>query len=157
PGPALLREHGDDAHRILVVGDGAGQHGPDAASDRVRAELWPAVVPLQILGPDQLLLLKGRDARPLLVADLDLFQVAHAVIGYGRVQQVVVDVGQHQAGSVHGEDGVRGLDNLMHGVLDTHLAEAQPAEFVQRMTYVVYRDAHLPASSLPASSWAASS
>jgi len=61
----------------------------------------------------------------------------------------LANVGQHQAGAIHGEDRVSGLDDVVHRVLDPHLAEAQFAELVQRMAYVMYRDAHLPA---PASS-----
>jgi hypothetical protein len=37
---------------------------------------------------------------------------------------VVIDVGQHQAGAVDGEDRVSGLDDVMHRVLDPHLTEA---------------------------------
>jgi len=40
---------------------------------------------------------------------------------------------------------VGGLDNVMHGVLDPHLAEAQFAELVQRVSYILYRDIHLGA------------
>ena len=89
------------------------------------------------------------DARTFLVTYLEFLEVPHPVVGNGGVQQVVVDVGQHQAGAVHGEDRVRGLDDVVHRLLDAHLAEAQLAELVQRVTHVVHRDAHLPAPECP--------
>ena len=80
------------------------------------------------------------------MAYLQLFQMPHALIRHRGVEQVVVDVGQHQAGAVHGEDRVSGLDDVAHGVLDPHFAEAQLAQLVQRLPYIMHRDAHLPSS-----------
>jgi hypothetical protein len=69
---------------------------------------------------------------------LELLQVLHPVVGYRGVEQVMVDVGEHQAGAVHREDGMGGLDDVMHGVLDPHLPEAQLAELVQRMAHIMH-------------------
>jgi len=151
PGAAVFRQHRHHAHCVLVIGDGAGQHGPDPAGDGVLAERRPPVVLRQVFGPDQFLVLEGRDAGTFLVANLQFLQVAHAVVGYRGVQQVVIYIGQHQAGAIHGEDRVSGLDDVVHRVLHPHLTEAQFAELVQRVAHIVYRDAHLPA---PASSLA---
>ena len=46
-------------------------------------------------------------------------------------------------GTVHGEDRVGGLHDVVHRILDPHLAEAQLAELVQRMAHILHRDAHL--------------
>ena len=78
------------------------------------------------------------------MAYLQFFQVPHPLVRYRGVQQVVIDVGQHQPGTVHIEDRMRGLDDLMHRVLDPHLAEPQLAELVQRVAHILDRDAHLP-------------
>src|SRR6202043_3614886 len=68
--------------------------------------------------------------------------VAYPLVRDRRVAQVVLDVGQHQAGPVYGEDGVGGLDDLVHRLLDPHLAEAQPAELVQGTATIRRRDGH---------------
>ncbi len=78
------------------------------------------------------------------MAYLEFFQVPHTLVRYRGVQQVVVDVGQHQPGTVHIEDRMCGLDDLMHRVLDPHLAEPQLAELVQGVVHILDRDAHLP-------------
>jgi hypothetical protein len=111
----------------------------------VFAEDRPPFLGRQVLGADQLLVLECRDARTFPVTYLELLEVPHALIGNGGVEQVVVDVGQHQAGAVHGEDRVRGLDDAVHRFLDPHLAETQLAELIQRVAHVVHRDAHLAA------------
>src|ERR1700689_4485853 len=109
------------------------------------AERRPPQLLGEVLGPHELLILEGRDARTFLVEYLELFQMPHPVIGDRGVEQVVLDVGQHQAGAVDREDGVGGLDDVMHRVLDPHLAEAQLAQLVQRVAYIMHRDVHLPA------------
>src|ERR1700759_4638205 len=78
------------------------------------------------------------------MAYLEFLQMPHPLVRNRGVQQVVVDVGQHQPGTVDIEDCMRGLDDLMHRVIDPHLAEAELAELVQGLAYILYRDAHLP-------------
>jgi hypothetical protein len=97
----------------------------------------------QVFGTHQLLVIEGRDARTFLVAYLQFFQMPHPLVRYRDVQQMVIDVGQHQPGAVHIEDRVRGLDDLVHRLFDPHLSEPQLAELVQRTAHILYRDAHL--------------
>ena len=92
------------------------------------AERRPAQLLGQVFGPYQLLVLEGRDARAFLVAYLELLQVPHPLVRDRRVEQMMIHVGQHQPGAVYVEDRVRGLDDLVHRILDPHLAEAQLAE-----------------------------
>ena len=61
----------------------------------------PARVRDQILGADEHLVLERRDARALLVADLQLLQVPDPIVGDRGVTQVMLDVSQHQRGAVH--------------------------------------------------------
>jgi hypothetical protein len=75
--------------------------------------------------------------------DLEVFQVAEPFVGDRDVTQVVVDVGQHQARAVDVEDRVRGLDDLVQGILDPHLAEPQLPEFGQRPAHIVRGDLHV--------------
>ncbi len=70
----------------------------------------------------------------------------HPGIGYRRIAQLVLSVGQHQAGAVDREDRVRGLDDLVHPFLDPHLPEPQPAELIQSMTHILRRNAHARSS-----------
>ena len=52
-------------------------------------------------------------------------------IGGGNTPQMLITVNQHQARSVDAEHRVRGVHDLVDGVLDVHLAEAQLAELQQ--------------------------
>jgi hypothetical protein len=142
PRAPRLRHHRDNADRVLVIRDGAGQHGAHAPAHRRLAEQRPPGLLDQVLGPDEHLVLEGRDARAFLMAQLEFFQVPQAVVRHRRVPQLVAGVGQHQARAVHGEDRVRGLHNLMHRVLDPHLAEPQLAQVMQGMADIVHRYIH---------------
>jgi hypothetical protein len=65
------------------------------------------------------------------VAYLQFLQIPQPLVGYREVAQMVLGIGKHQASTVHVEDRVSGLDDLVYRILDGHLTEAQPAELGQ--------------------------
>jgi hypothetical protein len=54
----------------------------------------------------------------------------------------MLGVRQHQAGSVDIKDRMSGLDDLMHGILDPHLTEAQFPELGQGLVHIVHGRFH---------------
>src|ERR1022692_1386362 len=55
----------------------------------------------------------------------------------------MLGIGEHQARAVHVEDGMSGLHNLVHGILDGHLTEPQSAEFGQGPVQILQGHIHL--------------
>src|SRR5262245_584702 len=89
----------------------------------------------------------------LAVLDLELLQVADALVGVGDAAQELVRVDQHQAGPVDGEQVVGAADDPAQGVVEVPGGVAQVAELVQRPADLVgghgHRADHLPGSRLP--------
>ena len=118
-GSRAAGEHRHHPDRLLAVGDGAGQHGPQVARDRGRGERRPALPgPLQVAGPDRLLAVEGVDARALAVLGLELLERPGPLVGGGQVAQDLVTVDQHQGGPVHPEQGVGRRHHPVQGLLD---------------------------------------
>ena len=69
----------------------------------------------------------------LAVLDLELLQVADALVGVGDVAQELVGVDQHEAGPVDGEQLVGALDDPAQGVVEVPSGVAEVAELVQRL------------------------
>src|ERR1022692_1326274 len=55
----------------------------------------------------------------------------------------MLGIGEHQARAVHVEDGMSGMHNLVHGILDGHLTEPQSAEFGQGPVQILQGHIHL--------------
>ena len=142
PGVPLLGQHRHHSHGILVIGDRAGQHRPDAAFYRGRAERRPARVQDEILDPHQHLVVERRNTWTFPVPYLQLFQMPHPRVGDRRVAQVMLPVRQHQAGAVHGKDRMGRLDDPVHRLIDAHLPEAQLPELGQGVPHILRRHRH---------------
>ena len=65
--------------------------------------------------------------------DLELLQVADALVGVGHVAQQLVGVDQHQPGPVDGEELVGGVDDPAQGVVEVPGGVAQVPQLVQRL------------------------
>jgi hypothetical protein len=77
-----------------------------------------------------------------MMAYLQLLQMLQPVVGHRHVPQPMLGVRQHQAGPVDVKDRMSGLDDLLHGVLDPHLAEAQLPELGQGLVHILQGHVH---------------
>jgi hypothetical protein len=117
-GPRLAREDHHHPDRVLVIGNRAGQHRPQASLDRRRREQWPAVLALQIVRVGHGLFLEGIDAGPLTMLDLQSLEVMDAPIGDCNVAQELIRVDQHKPGPVDGKQSVGGLDDTAQRLVE---------------------------------------